>query len=53
VGFSKSEKDGRTGGAASRGSWDEATALTDLSYCSRSLRADVRVRGLIEATTSI
>jgi hypothetical protein len=41
-----------TGGAASRGMWLEATAFTDLSYYSRSLLAEVRVRGLMEATAS-
>ena len=41
-----------TGGAASRGIWLEATALTDLNYCSRSLLAEVRVLGLIDATAS-
>lgn len=41
-----------TGGAASKGMWLEPTALTDLSYCSRSLLAEVRVRGLMDATAS-
>lgn len=51
VGFSMSEKL-LTGGAASNGRWLEATALTDLNYCSRSLLAEVSVRGFIEATAS-
>jgi hypothetical protein len=51
VGFSMSEKL-LTGGAASRGKWVEATALTDRNYCSRSLLAEVRVRGLMKATAS-
>ncbi len=51
MGFSMSEKL-LTGGAASRGWWVEPTAFTDRNCCSRSLRAEVRVRGFREATAS-